>query len=56
MNRVLFRCLVYGVIVQLALDILWRIIEGRVFPGAVWANRIVNALYLSAGVVLGCVW
>ncbi|MBR6890500.1 MAG: diguanylate cyclase [Clostridia bacterium] len=55
MNRVLFRCMVYGVIVQLALDILWRLIEGRVFPGAILANRVVNALYLSAGVVLGCI-
>ena len=55
MNRVLFRCLVYGVIAQLALDILWRLIEGRVFPGAVLANRVVNALYLSAGVILGCI-
>ena len=55
MNRVLFRCMVYGVIVQLALDILWRLIEGRAFPGAILANRVVNALYLSAGVVLGCI-
>ena len=56
MRRVLFRCLVYGVIVQLALDILWRLVEGRVFPGAAWINRAVNALFLSVGVVLGCVW
>ena len=56
MNRVLFRTLVYGVIIQLALDILWLLVEGRSFPGAIMANRVINALYLSAGVILGCIW
>ena len=56
MNRVLFRSLVYGVIVQLGLDILWLLVEGHLFPGAVMANRCINALYLSAGVILGCIW
>jgi len=56
MNRVLFRCLVYGVIAQLVLDILWLLVEGRVFPGAIIANRIINALFLSASVALGCIW
>ena len=56
MNRVLFRCLVYGVIVQLGLDVLWLLVEGRAFPGAIFANRIINALFLSAGVILACIW
>jgi len=56
MNRVLFRCLVYGVIVQLGLDILWLLVEGHLFPGAIMANRLINALFLSAGVCLGCIW
>lgn len=56
MNRVLFRALVYGVMVQLALDILWLLVEGRHSSGAIYANRVVNALYLSVGVMLGCVW
>lgn len=55
MNRVLFRCMVYGVIIQLALDILWRLVEGRLFPGAIMANRVINALYLATGVILGCI-
>lgn len=56
MNRVLFRCLVYGVIAQLSLDILWLLVEGHQFPGAIMANRLINALFLSAGVALGCIW
>ena len=56
MNRVLFRCLVYGVIVQLTLDSLWLLVEGRSFPGAIIANRVINALFLSAAVILGCIW
>ena len=56
MNRVLFRNMVYGAIAQLVLDTLWLLVEGRDFPGAIAANRVINALYLSAGVALGCVW
>ena len=56
MNRVLFRTLVYGVMTQLTLDVLWLLVEGRQFPGAIMANRIINALYLSGGVILGCIW
>ena len=55
MKRVLFRCLVYGVIAQLILDILWLLVEGKSFPGAIMANRVINALFLSAGVILGCI-
>lgn len=56
MNRVLFRTLVYGVMIQLILDILWLMVEGRSFPGANMANRVINALFLAGGVILGCIW
>ena len=55
-DRILFRTTAYGIILLLALDILWVLIEGRRFPGAVAANLIVNALYLGGGVVIGCLW
>lgn len=56
MKRVLFRDLVFGIGAALALDIVWLLVEGRQFPGAIFINRVVNALYLAAGVVLGCIW
>ncbi|MBQ3303389.1 MAG: hypothetical protein IJH03_02470, partial [Clostridia bacterium] len=56
MNRLLFRTLVYGVMIQLALDVLWLLVEGHRFPGAITANRIINALYLAGGVILCCIW
>ncbi|MBO7703590.1 MAG: hypothetical protein J6S26_04010, partial [Solobacterium sp.] len=56
MSRVLFRTTCYGIIFQLVLDILWVLIEGRIFPGAIFANRVINALYLGVGVVLACIW
>ena len=46
-DRILFRTTAYGIILLLALDILWVLIEGRQFPGAVALNLIVNALYLG---------
>ena len=55
-DRILFRTTAYGIILLLALDILWVLIEGRVFPGATALNRITNALYLGIGVVIGCLW
>ena len=55
-DRILFRTTAYGIILLLALDILWVLIEGRQFPGAVALNLIVNALYLGGGVVIGCLW
>ena len=36
MNRRLFRMVAYGIIFQLVLDILWRAIEGKLFPGAIF--------------------
>ena len=56
MNRVLFRTLIYGIMFSLALDIVWVLTEGRVFPGAVMINKLDNALYLGIGVILGCIW
>ena len=56
MNRVLFRTLIYGIMFFLALDIIWVLTEGRMFPGAVAFNKVIDALYLGVGVILGCVW
>ena len=56
MDRILFRKTAYGNIVLLILDILWVLIEGHQFPGAVTANRLINAFYLGGGVVVGCLW
>ena len=56
MSRKLFRTAAYGIIIQLVLDIIWRLIEGRLFFGAIFANRVINALYLGIGVCLGCIW
>ena len=56
MTRLLFRDMVYGIGAALTLDILWLLVEGRRFPGAIFLNRVVNALYLATGVVLGCIW
>ena len=55
-DRILFRTTAYGIIILLALDILWVLIEGRVFPGAIAANLAINALYLGGGVVVACLW
>jgi len=56
MNRILFRMTVYGIIWTLFLDILWMLVEGEQFPGAIAINKVVNALFLGAGVLMGSVW
>ena len=56
MNRVLFRTLIYGIKFSLALDIAWVLTEGHLFPGAVALNKLIDALYLGVGVILGCIW
>ena len=56
MGRVLFRYTVYGIIFSLALDTIWMLIDGRLFPGAIFLNLLVNALFLSCGILLGCIW
>ena len=55
-DRILFRTTAYGIIILLVLDILWVRVEGRLFPGAIAANLVINALYLGGGVVIGCLW
>ena len=56
MRRVLFRYTAYGIMSSLVLDIIWKLVDGVAFPGGVAVNLIVNALFLSAGLVIGCVW
>lgn len=56
LNRVLFRTLVYGIMFSLTLDIIWVLTEGVIFPGSVTLNKVINALYLGVGVILGCIW
>ncbi len=56
MKRVLFRDVVYGLVVTLILDTLWMLIDGHVFPGGIILNKIINALFLGAGVMMGCIW
>jgi len=55
MNRILFRYVVFGNMFILILDILWKLIEGRTFPGARQLNNLINAIYLGGVVVMGCV-
>ncbi|MBQ7486966.1 MAG: response regulator [Clostridia bacterium] len=56
MSGILLRMTATGIIVQLVLDILWRMVEEQLFPGAIFANRVINGLYLGIGVCLGCIW
>ena len=56
MKRVLFREVVYGLVITLSLDTVWMLIDGHVFPGGIILNKIVNALFLGAGVMMGCIW
>ena len=56
MSRILLRTTAYGIIVQLILDISWTLVEGRIFPGSIPLNGIINAFYLAIGVCLGCTW
>ena len=56
MRKIRFRNTVYGIMAALALDIIWMLIDGKVFPGAIALNWVVNALFLGLGVLLGCIW
>ena len=56
MRIIRFRNTVFGIMVALALDIIWMLIDGQQFPGGIALNYIVNALFLGAGVLLGCMW
>lgn len=56
MNRLLFRYVVFGNMAILILDILWMLIEGQTFPGAIPLNRVINAVYLGSVVVMAGIW
>ena len=56
MSRVIFRYVVFGNMTILVLDILWMLVEGKTFPGAITLNKIINAVYLGGVVVMGGVW
>ena len=56
MRRVLFRWTVYGIMTNLALDIVWMLIDGVNLPGLILLNKLVNAVFLASGIMVGCVW
>ena len=56
MRRVLFRWLVYGILLTLFLDAVWILIDGKMFPFAIPFNRVINAVFLALGVLLGGIW
>ena len=56
MRIIRFRNVVYGIMAVLFLDIVWVLIDGAKFPGCIAVNYILNALFLGAGVLLGCMW
>ena len=56
MRRIRFRTVVFGIMATLALDIFWMLLDGKVFPGAILLNRVVNALFLGAAVLMGSFW
>ncbi len=56
MSRVLFRNTVYGIMFVLLCDVLWLLVDGRLFPGAVVLNSVINVLFISSGIVLGSLW
>lgn len=56
MRIIRFRNVVFGIMAVLVLDTLWMLVDGRKFPGGIALNYIINALFLGAGVLLGCMW
>ena len=56
MRRVLFRMTVYGIMISLALDIVWKLIDGVDLPALIPLNKLVNALFLAVGIGIGCIW
>ncbi len=56
MRIIRFRNVVYGIMNILVLDIIWMLVEGAKFPGGIAVNYFVNAMFLGAGVLLGCMW
>lgn len=56
MSRVIFRYVIFGNMAILILDIIWMLIEGKTFPGAIMLNKIINAVYLGGVVIMGGIW
>ena len=56
MSRRLLRFVLYGITAALFLDSIWVLIDGRHFPGAYALNLIINAVFLSCGSVIACIW
>ena len=56
MRIIRFRNVVYGIMTILVLDMIWMLVERAQFPGCIAVNYIVNAVFLGAGVLLGCMW
>ena len=56
MKRVFFRNSIVGILLELALDAIWIVIDGKMFPGGIILNKVTNALCFSVGVAVGCVW
>ena len=56
MRIIRFRNVVYGIMATLVLDSIWILVDGAIIPGGITVNYIVNALFLGAGVLLGCMW
>lgn len=55
-SRVLFRFVVYGIISILFVDVLWMILDGKLFPGSIILSKILNALILGMSVTMGSIW
>ena len=56
MRIIRFRNVVYGIMATLVLDSIWILVDGAGIPGGIAINYIINALFLGAGVLLGCMW
>ena len=54
--RVLFRYVVYGIISILFADVLWMLLDGKLFPGSIILSKIINALILGMSVTMGSIW
>ena len=55
-NRIIFRYVVAGNMLILALDAVWILLEGHLFPGAIFLNNLLNAVYLSLAIGMSCIW
>ncbi len=55
-SRVLFRYAVYGIISILFADVLWMLLDGKLFPGSIILSKIINAFILGMSVAMGSIW